>query len=33
VLIIPQSPGAVKGTEDYIAHMEYLVRAVAEGLR
>jgi ABC-type Zn uptake system ZnuABC Zn-binding protein ZnuA len=33
VVVIPQSPGAVKGTEDYIAHMDYLVRAVAHGLR
>jgi zinc/manganese transport system substrate-binding protein len=33
VLIVPQSPGAVKGTEEYVAHMDYLVRAVADGLR
>lgn len=33
VLVVPQSPGAVKGTEDYIAHMDYLVRGVADALR
>jgi ABC-type Zn uptake system ZnuABC Zn-binding protein ZnuA len=33
VLALPQSPGAVKGTHDYIAHMDYLVRAVGNALR
>ncbi|HEX3176225.1 MAG TPA: metal ABC transporter substrate-binding protein [Methylomirabilota bacterium] len=33
VLALPQSPGAVKGTQDYIAHMDHLVRALAEALR
>jgi ABC-type Zn uptake system ZnuABC Zn-binding protein ZnuA len=32
VLAIPQSPGAVKGTEDYVAHMDYLVNAVSKAL-
>jgi len=32
VLAIPQSPGAAKGTEDYIAHMDYLVNAIARAL-
>jgi ABC-type Zn uptake system ZnuABC Zn-binding protein ZnuA len=33
VLVVPQSPGAVKGTDTYIAHMEVLVTAIAAGLR
>jgi zinc/manganese transport system substrate-binding protein len=33
VLVVPQSPGAVKGTEDYIAHIDALVNAVADALR
>ncbi len=32
VLVVPQTPGAVKGTEDYISHMDYLVNAVAKAL-
>ncbi len=32
VLAVPQSPGAVKGTEDYISHMDYLVNAIAKAL-
>lgn len=33
LLVVPQSPGAVKGTEDYIAHLDYLVGAIADALR
>ena len=33
VLAMPQTPGAVKGTEDYIAHLDYLVTRLAEALR
>ena len=33
VLAMPQTPGAVKGTEDYIAHLDYLVARLAEALR
>jgi zinc/manganese transport system substrate-binding protein len=33
VLVVPQSPGAVQGTEDYIAHLDYLVTAVANALK
>ena len=32
VLTVPQTPGAVKGTEDYISHMDYLVNAIAKAL-
>lgn len=32
VLIVPQVPGAVKGTDDYISHIEYLVNAIAKAL-
>lgn len=32
VVVVPSYPGAVKGTEDYIAFIEYLVEAVARGL-
>ncbi len=32
VLVVPSLPGAVKGTEDYIAHMDYLVDAIAKAL-
>ncbi len=32
VLVVPQMPGALKGTEDYIAHMDYLVNAIAKAL-
>jgi zinc/manganese transport system substrate-binding protein len=32
VLVVPQTPGSVKGTEDYIAHLEYLVTTVANAL-
>ena len=33
VLVVPQTPGATKGTEDYIAHLDALVTAVAAALR
>src|SRR3989441_1232391 len=33
MLVVPQSPGALKGTDDYIAHVEYLVSALAEALK
>ncbi len=33
ILVVPQTPGAVKGTEDYVAHVEYLVGAIADALR
>jgi len=33
VLVVPQTPGAVKGTDDYIAHLDYLIAAVAGALR
>jgi ABC-type Zn uptake system ZnuABC Zn-binding protein ZnuA len=29
VLVVPQSPGAVKGTDTYIAHVDALVTAIA----
>jgi len=32
VLVLPQSPGAVKGTDTYIAHMDFLVSALAKAL-
>ena len=32
VLVVPQSPGATKGTDRYIAHMDALVTAVAGAL-
>lgn len=33
VLIVPQLPGAVRSTEDYIAHLDHLVNAVATALK
>ena len=33
VLVVPQTPGAVKGTDDYIAHLGYLVHTLASALR
>ena len=33
LVVVPQSPGAVKGTEDYVAHIDYLVNAIAAALR
>jgi hypothetical protein len=32
LLVLPQSPGAVRGTEDYVAHMDHLVSALARTL-
>ena len=32
VLVVPQTPGAVQGTEDYIAHLDYLVTTIANAL-
>jgi ABC-type Zn uptake system ZnuABC Zn-binding protein ZnuA len=32
LVVIPQSPGAVPGTGDYIAHMEHVVTALAKAL-
>ena len=33
MLVVPQSPGALKGTEDYITHLEHLVSALANALK
>ncbi len=33
ILVVPQSPGAVKGTENYISHLEYLVGAITDALK
>jgi len=33
LLVVPQSPGALKGTEDYITHLEHLVSALANALK
>jgi len=30
--VLPQSPGAVKGTDTYIAHLDFLVSALAKAL-
>ena len=32
LVVIPQSPGAVRGTDDYIAHMDHVVTALAKAL-
>jgi ABC-type Zn uptake system ZnuABC Zn-binding protein ZnuA len=32
LLVLPQSPGAVRGTEDYVAHLEHLVSALVRTL-
>jgi hypothetical protein len=32
LVILPQSPGALRGTEGYIAHMDHLVTALARAL-
>ncbi|TMH56854.1 MAG: zinc ABC transporter substrate-binding protein, partial [Betaproteobacteria bacterium] len=32
VLVLPQSPGAVKGTDTYIAHLDFLVTSLARAL-
>jgi len=31
--VVPQTPGAVKATDDYIAHLDHLVGAIADALR
>ena len=33
VLVLPRAPGAVKGTDDYIAHLDYVVNAIANALK
>jgi zinc/manganese transport system substrate-binding protein len=33
VVVLPQTPGAVKGTEDYIRHLDHVVNTVAAALR
>jgi ABC-type Zn uptake system ZnuABC Zn-binding protein ZnuA len=33
VVVLPQTPGAVKGTEDYISHPDHLVTRIADALR
>jgi ABC-type Zn uptake system ZnuABC Zn-binding protein ZnuA len=33
MVVVPQSPGATKGTEDYIAHFDHLVDALAAALK
>ena len=32
LVVVPQSPGAVRGTDDYLAHMEHVVTALAKAL-
>jgi ABC-type Zn uptake system ZnuABC Zn-binding protein ZnuA len=32
LVVVPQSPGAVRGTDDYLAHMDYLVTALTRAL-
>lgn len=31
-LVVPQTPGAVKGTETYVAHLDALVGALSRAL-
>ena len=33
MVVVSQSPGALKGTEDYIAHLDHLVSALAAALK
>lgn len=33
VLVVPQLPGAIKGTDTYISHLDYLVNAIAHALK
>jgi zinc/manganese transport system substrate-binding protein len=33
IVVVAQSPGAVKGTEDYITHLDHVVGALAAALR
>jgi ABC-type Zn uptake system ZnuABC Zn-binding protein ZnuA len=32
LVVIPQSPGAIRGTEDYFAHMDHLVTTLSQAL-
>lgn len=32
LVVVPQSPGAVRGTDDYLTHMDYLVTALTRAL-
>src|SRR5439155_122144 len=32
VLVVPQTPGAINGTDDYVAHLDYIVTAIAHTL-
>jgi ABC-type Zn uptake system ZnuABC Zn-binding protein ZnuA len=32
LVVLPQSPGAVRGTDDYLAHMDYLVTTLTRAL-
>jgi len=33
MVVVPQSPGALKGTEDYIAHVDHVVGALAAAFK
>ena len=33
MVVVPQSPGALKGTEDYVAHLDHLVGTLAAALK
>ena len=33
VVVVPQSPGALKGTEDYVAHLDHVVGTLAAALK
>jgi len=33
MVVVPQSPGAAKGTEDYITHLDHVVGALVDALR
>ena len=33
VVVVPQSPGALKGTEDYVTHLDHVVGALAAALK
>ena len=33
VLVVPQTPGAVKGTDDYVVHLDSILTAIADALR
>jgi len=32
VLVVPQTPGAINGTDDYVAHLDYILTAIAHTL-